>query len=324
MIYKFIDNNGSEITVNSLSSLQALIESESIKEDTKIKAGLRGKWTTASKISELVFPKEEIPEPSKPVEDIKSFITKEAPKEEAKEAPKEEAKEAPKEEAKEAPKEVPKAEKPKEEAKEAPKEEAKANEQQEESTIDTSDYYTEVFVKKDDIEEEEELTEEEELETVEELEEDDKNDSDMKKRKRSKKNIYDDDNVFGLSFFQSIRTCFKKYFTAKGRASRSEYWFFQLFFMILSIPTIVVDENSTNDTDLILLIASYVAILIIFIPSICVSIRRLHDIDKSGWFVFISVIPFIGWVILAIMLIGKGTEGKNRFGNYPLKFKKKS
>ena len=76
MIYKFIDNNGSEITVNSLSSLQALVESETIKEDTKIKAGLRGKWTTASKINELVFPKEEIPEPSEPEEDIKSFITK--------------------------------------------------------------------------------------------------------------------------------------------------------------------------------------------------------------------------------------------------------
>ena len=56
MIYKFIDNNGSEITVNSLSSLQALVESETIKEDTKIKAGLRGKWTTASKINELFFP----------------------------------------------------------------------------------------------------------------------------------------------------------------------------------------------------------------------------------------------------------------------------
>ena len=66
MIYKFIDNNGSEITVNSLSSLQALVESETIKEDTKIKAGLRGKWTLASKIDELVFAQEieeEIPTP---------------------------------------------------------------------------------------------------------------------------------------------------------------------------------------------------------------------------------------------------------------------
>ena len=55
MIYKFIDNNGSEITVNSISSLQALVDSETVKEGTKVKAGLRGKWTTAQNISELVF-----------------------------------------------------------------------------------------------------------------------------------------------------------------------------------------------------------------------------------------------------------------------------
>ena len=55
MIYKFIDNNDSEITVNSLSSLQALVDSQTVKEDTKVKAGLRGKWTTASNIEGLTF-----------------------------------------------------------------------------------------------------------------------------------------------------------------------------------------------------------------------------------------------------------------------------
>ena len=59
MIYKFIDTNGSEITVNSISSLQALVDSETIKETTKVKAGLRGKWTIANKIDGLVFNKQE-------------------------------------------------------------------------------------------------------------------------------------------------------------------------------------------------------------------------------------------------------------------------
>ena len=58
MIYKFIDINGSEITVNSLSSLQQLVDSETVKKDTKVKAGLRGKWTTAKKIPELFFEKD--------------------------------------------------------------------------------------------------------------------------------------------------------------------------------------------------------------------------------------------------------------------------
>ena len=64
MIYKFIDNNGSEISVNSLSSLQALVDSETVKENTKVKAGLRGKWTTASNIEELIFTKEVLEEKS--------------------------------------------------------------------------------------------------------------------------------------------------------------------------------------------------------------------------------------------------------------------
>ena len=144
MIYKFIDDNDSEITVNSLSSLQSLVDSETIKEDTKVKAGLRGKWTSASKIKELVFPKDEIQETEEPKEDIKSFITKEKPKEEVIETPKEEVIET-------------------------PKEEVITNEQQNESSVDTSDYYTGVFIKKDNNEEEADKDEMEE-EDVEEAE----------------------------------------------------------------------------------------------------------------------------------------------------------
>ncbi|MDB9768020.1 DUF805 domain-containing protein, partial [Candidatus Pelagibacter sp.] len=89
---------------------------------------------------------------------------------------------------------------------------------------------------------------------------------------------------------------------------------------IVSIPLFFY-EDSSNDKHLIYSGISSLIVLLLFIPAISVSVRRLHDIDKSGWFVFISVIPFIGWVILAIMLIGKGTEGKNRFGKYPLNLK---
>ena len=70
MIYKFIDNNGSEISVNSLESLQALIDSDTINENTKVKAGLRGKWTTASEIEGLNFIKEE------EIQNIMDFNTK--------------------------------------------------------------------------------------------------------------------------------------------------------------------------------------------------------------------------------------------------------
>ena len=78
MIYKFIDNNGAEITVNSLSSLQALVDSETIKENTKVKAGLRGKWATAKNIPDLKFKEEKVEEPPKEeTEDIVDIITRE-------------------------------------------------------------------------------------------------------------------------------------------------------------------------------------------------------------------------------------------------------
>ena len=231
MIYKFIDNNGSEISVNSLSSLQALVDSEMVKENTKIKAGLRGKWTTASKIQELVFIKEVIPEVE--AEEV-------IPEAEAEEV-------------------IPEAE----------AEEEKSEYELEEDKIDKA---------------------------------------------------YDDENIIGLNLFKAMQICFKKFFNFKDRASRSEYWYFQLVFTILSLPLFIY-EDSSNDTHLIYTGISAIIVLILFIPAISVSVRRLHDINKSGWFVIISVIPYIGWIILAIMLIGKGTLGKNKFGKYPLKFK---
>ena len=240
MIYKFIDNNGSEISVNSLSSLQALVDSEMVKENTKIKAGLRGKWTTASKIQELVFIKEVIPEVE--AEEV-------IPEAEAEEViPEAEAEEV-----------IPEAE----------AEEEKSEYELEEDKIDKA---------------------------------------------------YDDENIIGLNLFKAMQICFKKFFNFKDRASRSEYWYFQLVFAIVSLPLFIY-EDSSNDTHLIYTGISAIIVLILFIPAISVSVRRLHDINKSGWFVIISVIPYIGWIILAIMLIGKGTLGKNKFGKYPLKFK---
>jgi len=77
MIYKFIDNNGAEITLNSLSSLQALVESQTIKKDTKVKAGLRGKWVQAADIDEIKFEEEKIEETPKETDDIIDIITRE-------------------------------------------------------------------------------------------------------------------------------------------------------------------------------------------------------------------------------------------------------
>ena len=78
MIYKFIDSNEQEITVNSLSSLQALVESETIRKNTKVKAGLRGKWVKAESVEGLNFEEKKVEEtPQEETEDIVDIITRE-------------------------------------------------------------------------------------------------------------------------------------------------------------------------------------------------------------------------------------------------------
>ena len=78
MIYKFIDNNDQEIIVNSLSGLQALVDSETIKKNTKVKAGLRGKWATAETTEGLIFEGKKVEEtPKEETEDIVDFINRE-------------------------------------------------------------------------------------------------------------------------------------------------------------------------------------------------------------------------------------------------------
>ena len=278
MIYKFIDNNGSEITVNSLSSLQALVESETVKKKTKVKAGLRGKWTTAENILELVFEQEkqeETEEAAVPEGDIKSFITSEE-------------------------------EKPIETV---GKEKEIIEEKKPEKDEDDYEYVEEEVIEEVEVDEDEEKNEESSGDYY----------TDNEEKKDSK---YDDENVIGLNFFQAIGTCLRKYFVIKGRASRSEYWFLQALLLPLYFILFVM-ENTTSDEGIIIAGIIGIIILLLLIPTLAVTIRRFHDINKSGWFVLLNFIPFIGWIIVLVMLVGKGTEGKNRFGDYPLKLKRK-
>jgi len=289
MIYKFIDNNGAEITVNSISSLQALVDSETIKENTKVKAGLRGKWTTADKIEGLVFAKEEeiaddVSE--EPKEDIKSFITSEETKEETvKEEPKPVKEELKKEEVQ--PWQSPK------------QEEVSKNEPIEESKII-------------------EPTDETETEVGNTLIDDTSNDDEWNEKQEDdqRDKTYDDENVIGLNFVDAVSTCFRKYFNFKDRASRSEYWYFQ----ILVFPIALWSQFPSNTSSVLIL--QIILLFGVLVPAFSSGVRRLHDRDKSGWWILINFVPFVGWIILLIMLAEKGTEGPNRFGPYPLKLRK--
>ena len=64
-------------------------------------------------------------------------------------------------------------------------------------------------------------------------------------------------------------------------------------------------------------VLSGIASLALFLPNLAVGVRRLHDTDRSGWWVLISVIPIIGWIVLLVFLVSSGTPGGNRFGPPP-------
>jgi len=122
-----------------------------------------------------------------------------------------------------------------------------------------------------------------------------------------------------MSFTESVGTCFSKYGVATGRASRSEYWWFQLFLVIMQFTTIFSDAFLFSD--LVLEDEIYpiniVANLATLIPSICVYIRRLHDVNRSGWWMFIAL-TVVGIIPLLIWVFSKGTDGPNDFGDDPL------
>lgn len=111
-----------------------------------------------------------------------------------------------------------------------------------------------------------------------------------------------------------------KYGSVQGRASRSEYWGFHLLLLIgiflLSFLILIVAQLEGAKSVAGLLFLFFV--LGSLIPSMAVGIRRMHDIGKSGWWLFINFIPFVGHLIFLIMVCTKGTIGDNKYGPDPL------
>jgi len=120
-----------------------------------------------------------------------------------------------------------------------------------------------------------------------------------------------------MSFTESIGTCLRKYVDVNGRGSRSEFWYFQLFLTVLLIISSWIDSavfgTGLGDYGMV----STVIMLGTLLPSICVSVRRLHDVNKSGW-LFLLIFTCIGIIPLIIWWATKGTSGSNEHGDDPL------
>ena len=113
-----------------------------------------------------------------------------------------------------------------------------------------------------------------------------------------------------MKFLESIKTCYRKFFDFSGRASKSEYWWFQLYAIIIYVMLFFFQGD--------LVFVFSILSIANTIPLWAAAVRRLHDTDKSGWFVLISFIPIIGLFIIYLLIVD-GSKGKNRFGPKPKK-----
>jgi uncharacterized membrane protein YhaH (DUF805 family) len=121
-----------------------------------------------------------------------------------------------------------------------------------------------------------------------------------------------------MDFTQAIRSCFSQYATFQGRSPRSEFWYFALFTTSASIVIRILDALTFGFNPVGPGVLDGLFSLAVFLPTIAVSVRRLHDIDRSGWWWWLWLIPIIGWIVLLIWMITVGNERENSHGPDPL------
>lgn len=123
-----------------------------------------------------------------------------------------------------------------------------------------------------------------------------------------------------VSFPEAVNRAIKdNYCNFNGRASRSEFWWFELFVVILGF--IITIANSflyiATHSSVIGMVLLYGTNLALLLPSIGLHVRRLHDIGKSGWYIFLSFIPFVGAIILIVWYCKDSQPMPNEYGPVP-------
>lgn len=125
-----------------------------------------------------------------------------------------------------------------------------------------------------------------------------------------------------MNLTTAVLTCFSKYATFSGRARRAEFWWFALFNfgVLFTLALIELAAGAPNHWMMGEGNPSPVATLYwlgVLLPSLAVTVRRLHDTDRSGWWILIEFVPFVGPLILLWFVATRGTVGPNRFGPDP-------
>lgn len=111
----------------------------------------------------------------------------------------------------------------------------------------------------------------------------------------------------------AVRTCLDKYATFSGRAARPELWWWVLAVFLAGLVFNALDFLLFGEAELISTLFS----LAVLLPNLAVGARRLHDIDRSGWWLLVGLVPLVGWIVLLVFFVQDGTVGPNRYGPDP-------
>jgi uncharacterized membrane protein YhaH (DUF805 family) len=116
-----------------------------------------------------------------------------------------------------------------------------------------------------------------------------------------------------VSFPVAIKRAFAGYVRFSGRATRAEFWwFFLVVVLLVGIPYLMTDGADIREGPWFVL--GIVLEVAVFPPFVSVAVRRLHDLDKSGWWFWVYAIPCLGWIWFYILMATPGTRGENDFG----------
>lgn len=118
-----------------------------------------------------------------------------------------------------------------------------------------------------------------------------------------------------MGFMEAVQSAVaNRYADFRGRSRRAEYWWFFLFTIILQIVLMAFTAAMPTIGGIL----SLLVLLALIIPGLAVTIRRFHDLDKSGWWILIGFVPILGFILLIYWFTQRGTVGDNRFGPDPL------
>jgi uncharacterized membrane protein YhaH (DUF805 family) len=120
-----------------------------------------------------------------------------------------------------------------------------------------------------------------------------------------------------MGFGEAISSGFSNYVNFSARAARSEFWYWTLFVILVAIVANVVDAVVVGIGSGFAPVSTIVSLGLI-LPNIAMQVRRLHDTDRTGWWILIALVPLVGIILLIVWYATKGTDGSNQYGSDPL------